>query len=263
MGSHKSCRLTGAVHLDRGSLMIISMGALLGLAGVAVVSVTPESLSVLAVEYSLIVLPASALVYFGYRLATSEFSNEERLTVAKWCLGGSLAVGVLILGEVLSDSPRNLAEPSEHLLLGMLGGSLITMVPAIMTSQSSSVVRQLNVQEGPDMTAPAVDLSPEAEELASLVSSQKDWYIVRTLVLADEPMTVGTLASRLAQLEDANATTVDAHLHQVNLQRLTEKGIVSYNPATGLITLGEDFDEIAASKDELSAAISAVDEAHA
>ena len=114
--------------------------------------------------------------------------------------------------------------------------------------------------EKPDSkSTTTIDISDDAELLATLISKNRAWYIIRTLVATDGPVQVDALARDIAEQTGLSQEMAYGSLHQTTLQSLDERNVIQYDSEEELVALGDRFDDLVSAKDELITALDSID----
>lgn len=244
------------VQYDPASWVVAAVGVLLGLTGLTYVATHPEPLAVWATEFALVSLPAAAIVYGSYWIATHQLPIQERWTIAKWCLGGAVTAALLLLGYIGAEriAGETILNPELLVILGALGGGFVALFSAIAAEQN-----HLNVATNPGgetrlIEAETEPVSAEAQTFAKLALDTRSWYVIQSLQLSDGPLGVETIASQIAAVEGIDTQDAYIDLIHVRLPKLTDENLIMYHPEVETVEFSDRITTVADASEELSAA---------
>lgn len=232
---------------DHGAIwFIVAIGASLGLAGITHVAIDPEPLFVQLLELALVSLPVLGIVYAAYWIGTHRLTENERWGIATWCIGGCLVGGLLVLGYLASEWIASSAVPDAGLLfvMGMLSGTTVGLYASISTQRHTHEER-----EPASLASP----SPEATLLANLLSDGRSWHTIQTVTSTQQPVAIETIASEIAEREDADESSTYLDLVHARVPKLADQGLLEYDREQNVVRPGNRLTALEAGGEELAA----------
>ncbi|SIR60232.1 DUF7344 domain-containing protein [Natronorubrum thiooxidans] len=239
---------------DAPSWLVTAIGVLLGATGIGYVFAHPEPVPVWMFEVALVSIPAASIVYGGYWVATQQLSRSDSWRIATWCLVGGGVAGALLIGYIIAErvGGGTFIEPGELVILGVLGGTVVSLYTAILNERHHSATAIGTVDERQIIDMGNEPLSQDAQLLAELVVDTRSWTVLRLLSMAEEPLGLETLVERIAAVENTDQTEVYVDLAHVRLPKLETEGLVRYESDIEVVHLSDRFTRVANANEELA-----------
>ncbi|WP_436347222.1 DUF7344 domain-containing protein [Natronorubrum sp. FCH18a] len=247
-------RLRSTRWQDSAAWFVAVLGIALGTAGLVQVYRYPEPIVIQSIESLLVIAPALALVYAGYRVTTRRRPYEDQWSIATWCLVGCLTAGLLVAGYLLAEwLVGNAATDSSLLLIvGMLSGGVVGFAAAVANQDHTVELGTLEDRDVEDERGEIGSLSPRERTVASLASDTRAWYTLQAVLLADRPLSVETIASQIASLERTSEEAVYLDLVHSRLPKLAADGVLEYDSASGVVRAPDSDEPILATIEALA-----------
>lgn len=244
------------VQYDSASWVVTAIGVLLGISGIAYLATHPEPLAVWTTELALIGGPAAAIVYGGYWIAAHQLPKENKWTIAKWSLAGSVIAAVLLVGYISAEwfAGETVLNPELVVILGALGGALIALFSAISTERNHLDVAISTEKETRLIEADTEPVSAEAQTFAKLALDTRSWYVIHALQLSEGPLGVETIAAQIAAIEGTDAQDVHVDLIHTRLPKLADEDLIRHHSEIGIVELSDRIGTVANASEELFAA---------
>ena len=218
---------------DSAAWFVAVLGIALSAAGLGQVYVDPEPILVQSIESALVVGPALALIAAGYWTGTRGLDYDAQWSIATWALLGCLIAGALVAGylyaEWLVGNP--VTDASLLFVVGTASGGAVGVLAAVANHRPASGRSVTDGETGGDGDR----RSPDDPTDAPHELGERSQFVLHAVALADGPLPVETLASRIASLEHANESAVCLDLVHERLPKLSRNGCLQYDPVRGVV----------------------------